>query len=77
MRECGPVPLLPFMGICLFPRRASLFAAGEGRKRGFNKRESLGRERGRFGGWEGTFLQKGSLPPSKSHPSITHPSHSP
>ena len=36
MRERGPVPPLPFMGICLFPRRASPFAAGEGRKRGFD-----------------------------------------
>lgn len=69
MRERGPVPPLPFMGICLFPRRASPFAAGEGRKRGFDKRESLGRERGRFGGGEGTLLQKGSLsPPQSSSP---------
>ena len=68
MRECGPVPLLPFMGICLFPRRASLFAAGEGRKRGFNKRESLGRERGRFGGGKGKpFSRRVPLPLPNIH----------
>ena len=54
-------PLFPYIR-----RIAPPFATGEGRKRGFDKRESLGRERGRFGGGEGTFLQKGSLSPSKS-----------
>ncbi|WP_302457226.1 hypothetical protein, partial [Bilophila wadsworthia] len=40
----------------------------QNRKEGFDKAKSLGRGRGGFGGGEGTFLRKGSLPPPKPSP---------
>ena len=64
------IPGFSLPGFFLHPADCPSLRTGKGRKRGFDKRESLGRERGRFGGGEGTFLKKGSLSPSKpSHPS--------
>ena len=55
-------------GGCLFFRRIPAFPLPSWKvsrtsEQGFDKDESLGRERGEFEGREGTFLQKGSLSP--------------
>ena len=58
------IPGFSLPGFFLHPADCPSLRTGKGRKRGFDKRESLGRERGRFGGGEGTLLEKGSLSPS-------------
>ena len=47
-----------------FPLPSLSLTNRENREQGFNTVKNLGRGRGRFGGGRGTFLQKGSPPPS-------------
>lgn len=61
-RECWPFPVFRCPAFPYIRRIAPPFATGEGRKRGLDKRESFGRERGRFGGGEAPFWRKGPLP---------------